>query len=184
MERAGIGPPVAECLLSTERLSTLDKSPFHHGAETKYEPVCVVHFTPIRYSLIQLAFPPPAWCRGRMPIAASDASVKWHPSIAARRSSPRESTISQEEQSLKLSGWIKESRARFTSTPCWHFYRLPWRWMQTLEGGKPTETHDEHVQTEFLAGASEWVYFSTRTWVRGIFLFFVARSNEFPSVQP
>lgn len=128
--------------------------------------------------------PPPAWCRGRMPIAASDASVKWHPSIAARRSSPRESTISQEEQSLKLSGWIKESRARFTSTPCWHFYRLPWRWMQTLEGGKPTETHDEHVQTEFLAGASEWVYFSTRTWVRGIFLFFVARSNEFPSVQP
>lgn len=33
-KRVGIGPPASESSLSTERLSTLDKSPVHHRAET------------------------------------------------------------------------------------------------------------------------------------------------------
>lgn len=171
------GTQASEGPLSTERLSTLDKSPFHHRAETNNHELGFhqVLFISLLYVTAWFSLCSPAWCLGWMPIAASHVPVKWHPSIAERCSAIRESPINHEEQSLKLSGWIKESWTCFASNSCWHFYRLRQRWMQTVAvgGEEQRETQEEHVQTEFLAGGLEWAYFSMSCWVRGIFLFFM-----------
>lgn len=135
-------------------------------------PPSVVHFTTIRYSLIQLVFP--CVVLGWMPIAASHVSVKWHPSIAECCSALRESPINHEEQSLKLSGWIKESWTCFASNSCWHFYRLRQRWMQTVAVGGEEQTETQEERANWVPGRClEWAYFSMSCWVRGIFLFFM-----------
>lgn len=66
-ERVGIGPPASESSLSTEILSTLDKSPFHHRPKTNNK-CSSRHYYTLQPDSARV---PAARCVGWMPMAAS-----------------------------------------------------------------------------------------------------------------
>lgn len=104
--------------------------------------------------------------------------MKWHPSTAERCSSLRESTISQEEQSLMLSGWIKESCIKSLLTPLQATAEMnsDGTCRRRADGNTWRTCANRIPCRRFGVG----FFFSMRTWVRGTFLFFMWDPKNIP----